>query len=129
MYTRILVPLDASTLAEQALPYARAFAHGLGIPVDLVAVVDPEPLSLLVNPDVSRTIDTLVAESVSAMCAYLHRIKQDFDRAPVTELVEIGKPEEVLIEKAAVDKNPLIVMATHGRSGLQRWMLGSVADK
>ncbi|HEY7169011.1 MAG TPA: universal stress protein [Candidatus Binatia bacterium] len=129
MYTRILVPLDGSELAEQALPYARALAHGLGIPVDVVAVVDPEPLSVLANPDQGRTIDTLVAESVSAMSAYLRPIKHDFDRAPVTERVEIGKPEDVLIEKAAADKNTLIIMATHGRSGIQRWMLGSVADK
>jgi len=44
-------------------------------------------------------------------------------------LVERGKAEEVLIEHAAADKATLIVMATHGRCGIQRWLLGSVADK
>jgi nucleotide-binding universal stress UspA family protein len=44
-------------------------------------------------------------------------------------LVETGKAEEVLIEHAAAEKDTLIVMATHGRSGIQRWRLGSVADK
>ena len=43
--------------------------------------------------------------------------------------MEKGKAEDVVIEKAAADKNTLIVMATHGRSGIQRWLLGSVADK
>ena len=43
--------------------------------------------------------------------------------------MENGKAEEVVIEKAAADKDTLIVMATHGRSGIQRWLLGSVADK
>jgi nucleotide-binding universal stress UspA family protein len=43
--------------------------------------------------------------------------------------VEIGKAEELIIDKAAADKNTLIVMTTHGRSGIQRWLLGSVADK
>ena len=40
-----------------------------------------------------------------------------------------GKAEELIIDKAAADKNTSIVMATHGRSGMQRWLLGSVADK
>ena len=43
--------------------------------------------------------------------------------------MEKGKPEKVVTEKANADKNTLIVMATHGRSGIQRWPLGSVADK
>jgi nucleotide-binding universal stress UspA family protein len=43
--------------------------------------------------------------------------------------VDEGKPEEVLIEKAAADKNTLIIMATRGRSGFERWLLGSVAER
>jgi nucleotide-binding universal stress UspA family protein len=43
--------------------------------------------------------------------------------------VERGKPEEVIIEHAATDKNMLVTMATHGRSGLNRFLLGSVAEK
>ena len=43
--------------------------------------------------------------------------------------MENGKAEELIIDKAAADKDTLIVMATHGRSGIQRWLLGSVADK
>jgi nucleotide-binding universal stress UspA family protein len=43
--------------------------------------------------------------------------------------VEKGKAQDVVIDKAAADKETLIVMATHGRSGIQRWLLGSVADK
>ena len=40
-----------------------------------------------------------------------------------------GKPEEVMIENAASYSNTLIAMATHGRSGVDRWLLGSVAEK
>jgi nucleotide-binding universal stress UspA family protein len=47
----------------------------------------------------------------------------------VNTSLENGKPENLIIDRAAGDQNALIVMATHGRSGLQRWMLGSVADK
>jgi len=43
--------------------------------------------------------------------------------------VKRGRPEEVILDNAAADKHTLIAMATHGRSGLNRWMLGSVAEK
>jgi nucleotide-binding universal stress UspA family protein len=58
----------------------------------------------------------------------LEAIAQSFQGSHVNCLVEKGKAEEVVIEKAAMDKNTLIVMATHGRSGIQRWVLGSIAD-
>ena len=50
MYSRMLVPLDESKLAEQVLPYARYLAKALSIPVELLEVVDPEALHLLANP-------------------------------------------------------------------------------
>jgi nucleotide-binding universal stress UspA family protein len=61
--------------------------------------------------------------------SYLEAIAQSFQGTQVTCFVEKGKAEDVVIERAATDKNTLIVMATHGRSGMQRWVLGSVADK
>ena len=61
--------------------------------------------------------------------SYLEAIAQSFQETQVTCVVEKGKAEEVVIESAASDKGTLIVMATHGRSGIQRWVLGSVADK
>jgi nucleotide-binding universal stress UspA family protein len=54
---------------------------------------------------------------------------RSFAQARVTFSVENGKAEEVIIDKAAANKDACIVMATHGRSGIQRWLLGSVADK
>jgi nucleotide-binding universal stress UspA family protein len=43
--------------------------------------------------------------------------------------VRVGEPADVIVEGASADANTLIAMATHGRSGVQRWLLGSVADK
>ncbi len=129
MYSRILVALDRSTVAEQALPYARSFAKALTIPVELLEVIDPDALSVLSNPDEGRYLDRLLAETTETGKTYLKEIAGTFDRTPVEYSVKIGKPEEVIIERAAADNNALIVMATHGRSGIQRWLLGSVADK
>ena len=116
-------------VAEQVLPYARFLAKALAIPVDLLGVVDPEPLVAFANPAQGRHVDTLVAETMSRTALYLEAAARSFSGAQVKCSVGKGKPEDVVIEKAAADKNTLIVMATHGRSGIQRWLLGSVADK
>ena len=129
MYTRMLIPLDGSKVAEQVLPYARFLAKTLAIPVDLLGVVDPEPLVALANPAQGRHVDVLVAETMSRTALYLEAAARSFSAGQVKCSTGKGKAEEVMIEKAAADKNTLIVMATHGRSGIQRWLLGSVADK
>jgi nucleotide-binding universal stress UspA family protein len=116
-------------VAEQVLPYARFLAKALAIPVELLEVVDPEALALLSNPSQGRYVDTVLAEGIENSKNYLEAIGRSFQGAKVKSLVEKGKAEDVVIEKAAADKNTLIVMATHGRSGIQRWLLGSVADK
>ena len=129
MYTRMLIPLDGSKVAEQVLPYARFLAKALGIPVELLGVIDLEALVALSNPARGRHLDTLVAETMSRAATYLETAARSFHGAQVKCSVGKGGPENVVTEKAAADKNTLIVMATHGCSGIQRWPLGSVADK
>ncbi len=129
MYSRLLVPLDGSKLAEQALPFARYLAKALAIPADLLQAIDPESLQALANPQQGRYIDTLLADKNASSRTYLKTIAASFNGARITSTVENGKAEDLIIDKAAVDKEALIVMATHGRSGIQRWLLGSIADK
>jgi nucleotide-binding universal stress UspA family protein len=125
----MLIPLDRSKTAEQVLPYARFLAKALKIPVDLLGVVDPEALTALANPKQGRFVETLVAEQTHRTTTYLETIKRSLPGGAVHCFVENGKPEEVVITKAAADKRTLIAMSTDGRSGIQRWVLGSVADK
>jgi nucleotide-binding universal stress UspA family protein len=129
MYTRMLIPLDGSKVADQVLPYARFLAKALAIPVELLGVVDPVALAAFSNPARGRHLDTLVAETMSRAATYLETAARSFHGAQVKCSVGKGRPENVVTEKAAADKNTLIVMATHGCSGIQRWPLGSVADK
>jgi nucleotide-binding universal stress UspA family protein len=129
MYTRMLVPLDGSRVAEQVLPYGRFLAKALRLPVELLGVVDPEVLVAFSNPAQGRPLDTLVAETLSRTAIYLETTARSFQGVQVKCSAAKGKPEDVVIEKAAADKNTLIVMATHGRSGIQRWLLGSVAER
>ena len=129
MYTRMLIPLDGSKVAEQVLPYARYLARKLSIPVELLQAADPEALALLTDPEHSRYADTVWVDKINTGRIYLDAVARSFAGARVECLVEKGRAEDVVIDKAAGDRNTLIVMATHGRSGIQRWLLGSVADK
>lgn len=129
MYTNILVSLDGSTIAEGVLPYAGALATALGIPVHLLQVMDPETLipSVAAQQGRSHNILTAVREHNGD---YLRETAASFPNpAAVSSSVRVGKPAEVIIEVAAKQRDTLIAMATHGRSGIRRWLLGSVAEK
>src|SRR3972149_11923798 len=91
MYTRMLIPLDGSEVAEQVLPYARFLAKGLAIPVDLLEVVDTDALQLLADPERGRYIDIVLAEKTQSCQSYLNAIARSFDGSPVKCFVANGK--------------------------------------
>ena len=128
MYTRILIPLDGSTTAEGVLPYGRTLARNLKLPVELLGVVDIAALAAHVSRGSAQFFETMIAEGVRASEAYLKRIATSFPGANVKCTVEKGTPEDVILERALPDTT-LVAMATHGRSGLNRFLLGSVAEK
>lgn len=129
MYTKILVPLDGSKLAEAILPYARALAKGLKVPVELLTAIDPEIITTFTDPAHSRYVDVIEGDMKRNSIAYLKQIARSFsDPTAVTCLAEIAKPAETIIERGA-RHGTLIAMSTHGRTGILRWVLGSVADK
>jgi nucleotide-binding universal stress UspA family protein len=129
MYTQILIPLDGSEVAEQVLPYARPLARALKIPVELLGVIDIDALGNAVDAEAGRYLDSVVIDAMRSSEEYLKEIAGTFGRTSVNWLVEKGRPAEGIIGRAAVDRSTLIVMATHGRSGIGRWLLGSVAEK
>ena len=129
MYSKILVPLDGSKTAEKVLPYARYLAGKFKVPVELLAVVDIADVAAHMASEKARFLDTIIEDAVRHCTTYLRGIATTFAQADVKCSVEKGKAEETIIEKAASDKTMLIAMATHGRSGLNRFLLGSVAEK
>ena len=129
MYKKILVPLDGSSVAEQVLPYARLLAGGLDVPVALLGIVDATELASAMSKEKAQYFDATIEDSVRRSRDYLKKIAQTFSRANVSFAVEKGRAEEVIIAKTDADKQTLITMATHGRSGLDRWLLGSIAEK
>jgi nucleotide-binding universal stress UspA family protein len=120
MITNILVPLDGSELAERALPYATALARASDGTLMLLQAVDaiglarrpedePDPLTRL-----QASVATLRAGGVKAEPYLSHRYME-----------EVGQAIARSARERAAD---LIVMSTHGRGGLGRWIYGSVAD-
>ena len=128
MFTRILIPLDGSKTAEKVLPYARFLAGNLKLPVELLAVVDIVEIATHISADRARYLDTMIEDSLRNSEQYLRGIARTFPSGTKCT-VEKGKAEQIIIETAAADKGTLVTMATHGRSGMNRWLLGSVAEK
>jgi nucleotide-binding universal stress UspA family protein len=129
MFSKLLIPLDGSKTAEKALPYARYLAQDKNLLIELLAVVDVANMATHITAERALHLDTMVDDAVRASEKYLQAIAGTLPAAKIKSVVESGRPEEVIIEKAAAEQNTLITMATHGRSGMNRWLLGSVAEK
>jgi nucleotide-binding universal stress UspA family protein len=126
MYSRILVPLDGSKIAENVLPYARFLAAKLEIPTELISVVE---MPVSANAEKVLYLESLIERAVATSQEYLARVAKTFAAGNIHIRVEKGNPEEVILANAEADAATLIAMGTHGRSGLSRWLLGSIAEK
>jgi nucleotide-binding universal stress UspA family protein len=121
--------LDGSTTAEKVLPYARFLAGRLRIPVELTGVIDIAELASHVSAESARFLDKMIEDGVRSSETYLKAVAGTFRSDSVICAIDKGRAAEAIIEKAAARKGTLIAMATHGRSGFNRWLLGSVAEK
>jgi len=117
MYEKILVPLDGSKLAEQVLPFVHCLAKADDIPIELLTVTDPDARPPFWPAEADKS--------------YLKKVSQRYFPAArrIATAVEIGKPADVIVNRAKDDPGSLIAMSTHGMSGMRRWILGSVASK
>ncbi len=129
MYKKILIPLDGSKTAEKVLPHARYLAGKINASVELLAVVDIADMATHIPAEKARFLDAMFENGMRISETYLRGIAATFPGIKVDCTVEKGRAEETIIEKGETDKGMLIAMATHGRSGLNRFLLGSVAEK
>ena len=130
MYEKILVPLDGSELAEAALPYAEELARRLGSEMILTTVLSPDTGS---GEDSSHPhVRNVYLQKIVDIVERDVRKASEESTAKgtrVESVVLVGHPAEQIVDYASKEKIDLIVMSTHGRSGITRWTLGSVADK
>jgi nucleotide-binding universal stress UspA family protein len=130
MYTKILVPLDGSERSERVLPHARSIVEALKVEVELLQVIDPNVVIAFSDPKHGRYVDQVDSSKRNNSINYLERIANSFPNpSKVTCTAELGNAAEIIADKAAAHPGTVIAMSTHGRSGVQRWVLGSTADK
>ena len=130
MYKKILVPLDGSATAEAVLTYVHAFAAGFNTGVELVSVIDIGAMTTHLAPDRVRHLDSIVASEEKKCSSYLANIAERLAPSPTECRTVRGTPAEIILEATQnKERDTLIAMATHGRSGAKRWLLGSVAEK
>jgi len=129
MFSRILIPLDGSKTAEKVLPYARRLATVAHVVVDLLGVVELTDIAGDIGSNEAPYAEALIREAVRNSTDYLENLAKTFRKGRVGYRVEQGRPEDIIIAAAAADTGTLIAMATHGRSGVSRWLLGSVTEK
>jgi nucleotide-binding universal stress UspA family protein len=139
MYSRILVPLDGSTLAETILPHASEVARCFGATVVLFRATtsyaeavrqtaSPEPLtSATLSPEVA---DRLVSAGEEAAEAYLTRMREALAAQGLQAdcIIAEGDPSATLVAAVKNQHIDLLAMATHGRSAFGRLFKGSVAE-
>ncbi len=129
MYKRVLVPLDGSELAEVVFAYARELAARLGLDLVLLHVASPHERDLipLHRAYVERAAGILRRESEELQKKV--GIQPKGGGVAAEGELAVGHAAEEILSCALRQNIDLILMATHGRSGIKRWALGSVADK
>jgi len=131
MYKRILVPLDGSELSESIMAHVKAIAEGCGAS-EVVLLRVLEPLSSQVAAQTGDILTQNIEEIAKADAAdYLSTVagglKQEIAGLQTTVLW--GKPADEILDYVGNKQVDIIIMSTHGRSGVSRWVFGSVADR
>ena len=133
MYKKIMVPLDGSELAECVLPHVAAFFEGCHVNhFVFVRVVEPAATfysgDYPISPEVMQEKET-AGEKIAR--DYLDQVvsRLGYDSAELYSEVLIGNVADSLADYAENNEFDLILIATHGRSGVNRWVRGSIADK
>jgi nucleotide-binding universal stress UspA family protein len=139
VFDKMLVPLDGSEVAERILPYAIEMAKRCGSKVTLLEMVEslseamatiPAADPVMVTPEMTESIVEGVKAEEDSAKQYLARVAQQFKQEGVEAgwVVMAGSPGNEIINYATGAGIDVIAMSSHGRGGLSRAILGSVAD-
>jgi nucleotide-binding universal stress UspA family protein len=132
-YKHVIVPLDGSELAESVLPHLEAVASNCQITtVELVRVVPPLEMHYKAAlPIDSKQEKQINQEALKEAENYLLKVKAGLNAARMEISIKVlpGEAAQQLVEYIEKSGADLLIIATHGRSGVSRWVWGSVADK
>jgi nucleotide-binding universal stress UspA family protein len=139
MFTRILVPLDGSTLAERAIPHAEQFARIFGASIILLQVLEPtsyhenpkvvDPLSWQIRKAEADVYMRGIAARTRVNLGENALISANERKSRVDYAIREGKTAENIVDFAHAENIDLLVISTHGSSGLSRWEISAVTQK
>ena len=126
-YKNILVPLDGSETAEAILPEIEKVAAAFGAHISLLQVVSSQPIPYFPYTNPLRLRKELAEDAQKYLAGLEEKIRtKDFT---VDSSVQFGDEAKEILNYATENNVDLIAMSTHGRSGIDRWLVGSVAEK
>ena len=131
MYTNILVPLDGSSFAEMALPHASALAAKFGCKVTLVIIFETPHIYESIDK-AGEVLDDIHQAAIRQASEYLEGVKATLTAEGLSVAIKVtegGHVAGMILEAIEESGADLVVMSTHGRSGLDRWRFGSVAQR
>jgi len=130
---RIVIPHDGSELADEALPLATELATQLSVPVHVVRAVNPAaavpPAPLTAGPYPAELYQQIADEMIADAESSVQEVSKRLERAGLQVTTAVVEGPAVIAIEDALTEGDLIVMTSHGRSGIARWLLGSVAEK
>lgn len=131
MFQHLLVPLDGSSRAEQVLPVAARLARASGGTITLLTVVGMAPEAASYHMAGPFLPQTVFKQDLTEARSYLDRVLRRSDLAGVAleKQVDLGDPAATILAHTEEQPIDLIVMSSHGYTGVKRWILGSVAEK
>jgi nucleotide-binding universal stress UspA family protein len=125
--SRILLPLDGSPAAEQALQLAVWIADQMGAELDIVRAMSLTNVTY--DPGMGMYSGELITAMEDSVKAYLQEVAGKLGSRKATTTMMIGSPGEALLEHQKETPCDLVVATTHGRTGVKRAALGSVSDR
>ena len=140
MYSKIMVPLDGSELAECVLPHVEGFIAECRVKsIALVQVIEPAPARFDDTASISATSREILVKDIrkieekrrSDALAYLNGVARRLNPQGLQIKAEVllGSVAESLADYTETNGIDLVIIATHGRTGISRWVRGSIADR
>lgn len=126
---KVLLPTDLSEYAAGAVPYAVEFARSFGAALHLLSVVDAHWVGPVVNVEFPGQVEDTLQFHRQAAERGLRSLADELSGVAVRTEVLIGAPHVEIVRYARREEIDLIVLATHGRTGLAHALIGSVAEK
>jgi nucleotide-binding universal stress UspA family protein len=135
---KLLLPLDGSAFSEAPIPFAEELTKGTEAEIILTVISEPPLVPSYgerpINPTWEKYRDTLWAEMQKQASEYIEKIKTRLEKQRVkvkSQIIpgELGKVAESIMQVAQKENVDLIAMATHGRTGVSRWVYGGITNR